>query len=69
MITSCTPVFCGGLKVECGESLADMYQLVGLQRQAPLGMVLDILHTLACHFSITHRIASVAGLEVQIEPL
>ena len=46
--------------------LLDVYELMGLQGEMPLGVLLDVLHTLARYFAIALGIAGVAWLQVEV---
>ena len=40
--------------------------LVGLQREMPFGMILDICHALGCQSAVLGRVVGVAGLEAEV---
>ena len=46
--------------------LSDLQIFLGLQRQVPLGMLLDVVNALEDYLAVTHLVAGVAGLQAQI---
>ena len=47
-------------------SSLNTYYLVGLQREMPFGMLLDICHTPGSQLTVDDRVAGIAGLEAEV---